>query len=412
MIKCPECGRQISDRAPFCPSCGVAIADKITKCPQCGEIYFRDQAMCPNCHSSNNNSVSLSSPNPINASSNTGKPGSASPSNGNVGVSSQQPSNETKVGETKLAGQVGSRPAPPSKTANGGKPKKKNYTSLIVAFVFAVIVCGVCFYFYYNAKASEELKDYEFAMASNSELVMQTYLDKYKDAPQEHIDSITAHLNMLKQNDIDWNNAVVSGSRQALSDYLEKHPDSEHKAEALSRIDSLDWLQAKNENTVEALNKYTQEHPDGNYIDEANNAVKELKAKTVQPEEKTLVSTALRRFFQSVNSRNEEALLETVAPILTSFLNKQDATKADVATFLNKIYKDDITNMNWHVGNDMKIEKKEVGDMQYEYHVVVPVSRVIETTDPNKEKNANYKLEAKINPDGLISLFNLTKVYE
>ena len=37
IIKCPECGRQISDKAPTCPSCGVEIAGKITKCPHCGE---------------------------------------------------------------------------------------------------------------------------------------------------------------------------------------------------------------------------------------------------------------------------------------------------------------------------------------------------------------------------------------
>ena len=50
IIKCPECGRQISDKAPTCPSCGVEIAGKITKCPHCGEVYFSSQEMCPNCH--------------------------------------------------------------------------------------------------------------------------------------------------------------------------------------------------------------------------------------------------------------------------------------------------------------------------------------------------------------------------
>ena len=50
IIKCPECGRQISDKAPTCPNCGVEIAGKIIKCPHCGEIYFSSQEMCPNCH--------------------------------------------------------------------------------------------------------------------------------------------------------------------------------------------------------------------------------------------------------------------------------------------------------------------------------------------------------------------------
>ncbi|WP_444382569.1 zinc ribbon domain-containing protein, partial [Prevotella sp.] len=49
MIKCPECGHEISDQAPYCPSCGVAIKDKLTKCPACGKVYFKDQPACPKC---------------------------------------------------------------------------------------------------------------------------------------------------------------------------------------------------------------------------------------------------------------------------------------------------------------------------------------------------------------------------
>ena len=53
IIKCPECGHQISDKAPTCPSCGVEIKGKIIKCSQCGEVYLYDQEMCPNCHHTN-----------------------------------------------------------------------------------------------------------------------------------------------------------------------------------------------------------------------------------------------------------------------------------------------------------------------------------------------------------------------
>ena len=50
IIKCPECGHQVSDKAPVCPNCGVEIADKVTKCPDCGEVYFSADAMCPHCY--------------------------------------------------------------------------------------------------------------------------------------------------------------------------------------------------------------------------------------------------------------------------------------------------------------------------------------------------------------------------
>lgn len=386
MIKCPECGRQISDKAPFCPNCGVAIASKIIRCPQCGEIYFKDQEMCPNCH----HLTSLS-----------------------------------KQGQTRLSRQVGSSqdgrqatpptpPTPPtaSTTTTQPTPKKKGHTALIVAIVLAIVVCGACFYFYKSAKSTKEQDAYEFAMKSNDPLVLQTYLDNYKDAPEAHLDSIATHLEKLRQMDADWSNAVVSNSKQALIDYLAKHPDSEHKAEAQRKIDSLDWIEAVNENTIDALQAYLNEHANGDHVDEANDAIKQLKAKTVQPEEKTLVLTVLRHFFQAIDSRSEAGLESTVAPLLTSFLGKQDATKSDVVTFMNKIYKDDITNMNWRVGNDLKIDKKEIGDEEYEYTVSFSATQDIERTDPNKEKQANYKITAKINPDGLITSMSMTKILE
>ncbi len=53
IIKCPECGHQISDKAHVCPSCGVEIAGKVTKCANCGEVYFLEEETCPNCHQPN-----------------------------------------------------------------------------------------------------------------------------------------------------------------------------------------------------------------------------------------------------------------------------------------------------------------------------------------------------------------------
>lgn len=385
MIKCPECGRQISDKAPFCPNCGVAIAGKIIKCPQCGEIYFKDQEMCPNCH----HITRLS---------------------GTVGITQDQAKTSTTTPPP--VQRIPTPPTPPTPPVKPETPKKKSHTPIIVAVILAIIVCGGCFYFYNNAKSSKEQEAYEFAMRSDDPLVLQTYLDNYKDAPSEHIDSISAHLSAIKQQDADWSNAVVSGSKQALLDYLSKHPDSDHKVEAQHKIDSLDWAVASNENTVEAIQEYLDEHPNGEHVMDADDAIKQIKATTVQPEEKILVNTALRRFFQAINSRSESSLEASVAPILTDFLGKQDASKEDVVTFMNKIYKDDITNMNWHVNSDQQIDKKEVGDDEYEYTVSFSASQDIERTDASKEKHANYKIKATINTDGVVSAMTMTKILQ
>ena len=50
IIKCPECGHQISEQATVCPICGIGIAGNVVRCSHCGEVYLRSDGLCPNCH--------------------------------------------------------------------------------------------------------------------------------------------------------------------------------------------------------------------------------------------------------------------------------------------------------------------------------------------------------------------------
>jgi RNA polymerase subunit RPABC4/transcription elongation factor Spt4/chromatin remodeling complex protein RSC6 len=393
IIKCPECGRQISDKAPVCPNCGVEIAGKIIKCPQCGEVYFKNQQVCPNCHHLTYAPEHHAQPTIVSQSEKTAE--------------RHEPEMPTVVPPVPPVAGSNEKQQEPSQPA-----PKRHYTALIVSLCIALVVCGVCFYFYNNAKTSKEQEAYEFAMKSDDPLVLQTYLDNNLDAPEAHRDSIMAHLDALKKQDSEWANAVASGSKGALQDYLARHPESEHVAEAKHKIDSLDWLEATNENTLEAMQLYMDQHADGEHIDEATDNIKTIKAKTVQPEEKTLVQSILRRFFQSINAKSEDELQATVSPILTNFLGKQDATKADVVTFMNKIYKEDITNMNWHLNGDYKINKKEVGDERYEYSVAFSAQQKVERNSADQPQEVRYQIKATVNPDGLISSMSMTKILE
>ena len=54
MIKCPQCGKDISSRALKCPGCGLDLSHNIdmpaTKlCIECGSVLDEDAAVCPNC---------------------------------------------------------------------------------------------------------------------------------------------------------------------------------------------------------------------------------------------------------------------------------------------------------------------------------------------------------------------------
>ena len=47
LINCPECGKEISDKAKICPNCGTAISNIF--CRFCGEKIEEDTVICPHC---------------------------------------------------------------------------------------------------------------------------------------------------------------------------------------------------------------------------------------------------------------------------------------------------------------------------------------------------------------------------
>lgn len=384
IIKCPECGHQVSDAAPTCPQCGVKIAGRVMKCPDCGEIIFNDQEMCPNCHCPINKTLAQ----PL-----VDIPQQARPKVQPVA----DPANETMP------------PTPPI------PPQKKSHTVLIVSLVIALIIVFVGFYFYKNNSQKQKEQDaYENAMESSDATVLQDYIDMYKDiASTAHVDSIQSHLDRLKMGDQDWMNAVMSGSKSALEDYITKHPGSIHETEAKLKIDSLDWIEVSAAGTPEAYQRYIDDHgTSGSHYDEAQQMVQKMNDSKVNSDDKQLVSTLFNDYFSALGSKDEGGICTTISSVMDNFLGKHNATKTDVMSFMNKIFKTDITGMKFTVNNDYKIDKKPVNEGEYIYNVTFSVDQNIERTDASKEKFCTYKVKAKIGTDGKISEINMTKIIQ
>ena len=482
MIKCPECGHVISDRAPSCPSCGAKIENEVVKCPVCGEAYFKEQAECPHCHHRTANASTMENEHP----NNVVPPAPQSPSAGVADTNvPQQPSNNAYVqptvtpvsaqqqqnvygngqGMQSLANQpvnnayqgqpvqptqqqggYQAQPAQPTQQQSGyqaqpaqptngpqsqfgnpqqpqygqvppqtpppgtQQPQNKNILTIALISVVALLFIGLGAYFFFGSSGNKEQQAYEYALNSNDPAVLESYLNNYRDADPMHRDKISQQLAQLKQSELDWTNTMVSGSKTALADFLSKYPNSTHKAEAERKIDSLDWLVAKKANTAEAYNLYVTEHPNGVYIDEANNSLNVAKTKNITPKEKEMLALVFRSVFRSINDRDDEGLTSNFSDFISSFLGKSNASKSDVIAFLNKIYKDDITAMEWRANNDMKITKREIGIDEYEYSVDFSAKQKIEREDEDKETEANYRIKAKVNPDGKITELNMVKV--
>lgn len=407
IIKCPECGHEISDKAPFCPSCGVAIAGKVVECPKCGKVYFSELSECPQCHYKrpvadktpiveNNNAVNTQE----------------TEKTTEVEIMKPKEVNEPKKVNNEQP--VGANNPEEASDENLKTPRNSSRNNkIIIGAVVAIVavVIGIGCYFYYSIQSDKELQAYNYAMASNDPQVLQSYLDQYSDAPEAHLDSIQLHLDLIKKTQQDWTNVMISNSKSALEDYIAQHPDSPYKAIAIHKIDSIDWQTAQQQNTVEALELYIEQHSDGEHVEDANQMINSLNSKTIQPEERLMVNSIYGGFLKSLGDKDEEALTSFVNPLLTNFLGKTNATRSDVVTFMHKIYKSDVKSMAWKSLDDYTINKKNVGANQYEYSVAFSAIQTIVGQDDNATE-VRYKITSTLNNEGRISDFNMIRLAE
>ena len=426
IIKCPECGHQVSDRAPVCPSCGVEIAENIIKCTRCGEVFFRDEHFCPNCHhsaeatfteenaSTKEDTVPYETQTDNVAAEEHNKVESVSPKDNKTTsqhLSTKEAAAAAAIAHTSHAAGKTPQVKPSDDTSEEKKDnthKKKNITALIISFILAVLACGVLIYTYGNAKERTENDEYAFAMKSNDPTVLQQYLDNFLDAPKAHRDSIMAHLNKFKKIDEAWAKIAKSTNKEEILKYLEENPNSPNKTELTHRIDSLDWDAASKENTQAAYQKYIDEHATGEHYDEAQLALNKQKAKELSPEDRQMVSNVFHRFFVSINSKNEGGLTSTVSDVMSNFLGRENASKGDVIDYMNRSYKDGVSAIVWRLKNDYRITKREVGDGKFEYSVRFTADQDVIRSEASSEKNS-YNITARVSPDGLISEMNMSK---
>lgn len=393
IFKCPECGHQVSDKAPKCPSCGVEIAGHIITCAHCGQTYFNDEPCCPNCRYSNGQGEESYETEDTYTTENE---------------ATAIPLADSFVLEADRRPVAGEDDQP----ATDEKQKKGNrHSALIVSLLIAALICAVMFYFYQQAQGNQEQEAYEIAMKSPNALTMQSYLDTYgTTAPKEHLNAIKAKLDSMKREAQEWTNTLVSNNRASFENYLKNHPDTPHKKLILGKIDSLDWVEAVSYDSEEAYHLYLERHPAGTYINQADEAIKKLKVTIISAEEKQNCASILKRFFQAINAKDQNRLLESVPDRMSSLLGEQGAGTDKVIEFMEKMYKEDVTNLNWYLDPISSIEKEEIGADQYQYKVQLGARKKVEKGEETEE--AKYRINATISPANKITDLNMIKLAE
>lgn len=220
IIRCPECGREISDRAPVCPHCGVVINSQ------------------------------------------AGNPASRA-----TGSSVRQTAGRQE-----------------QTTAGQSSQKKHPYRWLIIlGVVAAVAVLGIYAYLHVMQQRMENDK-YEQALTTTNTSVIQNYLDLHPDLDGSKRRQLEDRMTALRLVDNEWYDAIDSESRAALIKFIRMHPDDFRVNEANLKVDSIDWQSAKRQNTEQSYQTYIDHHADGVYYDDALRCLQNIQNEIKEPE--------------------------------------------------------------------------------------------------------------------------------
>jgi len=223
MIKCPECGHNISSLAQACPECGFPLDPKWAK----AEVEKVNQE-----------------------------------------IKSKESENNSDNDES-----IESQPR--KKTPKGGN----KWGWLVALVLIAVLVAG---WYYFETKREEqrEKRDYEMLQGCGNPAFYEDFIIKYPNS--QYIEEVRARYKEVSAQNGEWEAIARTKDRAKIVNYAHLHPTSPYVSIARDMIDSIDYYAAKNLNTIEAFEKYLQDHSKGQYIDVAETTLEKLIRKKEQ----------------------------------------------------------------------------------------------------------------------------------
>ena len=414
IIKCPECGHQVSDKAPICPSCGVEIAGHLIKCSYCGEIYLKEDAVCPNCHHSESTDNSVNEDDvktePVkDDSQNNGDYSESETSSVELVVSAESIEEEPRLDGTPTQDTLTiESPSNDTEVSTDDvivKPESKNnnHTPLFVSLLIALVICAVLLFFYKRGNDNHEAEEYKIALKSNNRQVMEQYLEDYPNAPLIHINSIRDLLKQTQQNNDEWGRVIQQNTIASYKAYLETHPNTPYKNEILKRVEELYWNEVVNQNTEAAYLGYREKYPKGIHVKEADEKLKIMLDNTSTPSEEKVAVSAVRQFLQGLNSKSTSKI-EGVTASSFNFLGAGGATIADVSKYMReKLYQADVKEITWQLGTVLNATTDKSDDGTTVQKITIP-ARLEIVREGGKGSN-KYTIKAQIE-NGKITAIN------
>lgn len=285
--------------------------------------------------------------------------------------------------------------------------KRKWWIAALVLLIL-LITGGITWFFMEradNEKAEEEA--YEILENNYNTADYEAFLNDFPNSI--HTRSVRERLARLQMMETNWKKIAASGSTSDFVRFKNTFPHPYYDRLCDIKIDSLDWLLAQKLGTSEAYARYLEQHPEGNYASEAAIAENTVKNQTVTPEETEAVQEEILTFFAALGENDAATICTLIPPVMDNFLNKKEATKADVTEIVKRMFNEHIRNCTFHVNDDMLITKVPADDGGTHYRLTFSVDQHIERDNEGKTFGS-YKAVAELNSQFMLTSLTMQEI--
>lgn len=366
IIKCPECREQVSTMTGTCPHCGIRISGQLRECPKCGNYCLVTQDKCPECG-------------------------------------------------TELKPAPATSPIPSPKKKEKREPEKRPARGKfwkVAALILCLGLIGTGYYYYdKQQKQQKEQLDYERLHDVTNPEFYQQFLIDYPES--EHYDEINERMLVLQKEEEDWKQLLQGINRAKVSRFMQDHPNSLRQRLCEDMLDSIDWKEAQIIGTEEAVTNYLHQHPSGRYVSIAAERKNALLLAKVTPAERAMIRGTLEAFFsKAIAKQDVEAAQQAIPDTTMTFCGKKDADAETIVQYAREKMAQDVIGLHYLIEQQMNVHKETLPDSNIGFAVEVRVQETISRSDTNQPTSNFYRVNALLNQEQKIVRLNITAIRE
>lgn len=289
--------------------------------------------------------------------------------------------------------------------------KKGNKKTVIACCIVAILLIGggAAAWFFYTAgkNAENEQTAYEILENNYDTADYEAFLEQYPNS--EHVAEVSERLARLKSMAAAWAAIDLSGSKTDFVSFKNRYRDERYDRMCDMKIDSLDWVEAERVGTERAYQFYLGLHPEGRYATEAAIAAGTIRGSKPDMAEREQIAETLGGFFSGFGENDEKAYCMYIAPVMTQFLQKKNATKADVVQIIGDMFNEHILNCMFILNGDYDITKVQTMEGDDTYRVSFSVDQRIERDNEGKTFGS-YTATAELNAQFMLTALTMKEV--